>query len=196
VEWAVYFGGRLAAAGHEVAMVARGPHVAALRQHGLRVRSVNGDFAERVPVDEDPSAFGCCEVVLFCVKSYDTGEAAARLRPVLPEDTAVMSLQNGIDNEERIAAIVGARHVVGGAAFIFSTIAEPGAYHFGERDGTCTPRVEGLLAACREAGIDADGHRDDRHRPGDRVRATGGHPDAVGLSWPRPSGPYPRCTAR
>jgi len=160
-----YFGGRLAAAGHDVAMVARGPHLAALRAHGLRVRSVKGDVAVRVPVAEDPSAFDPSDVVLFCVKSYDTDEAAARLQPVLGPDTAVVSLQNGVDNEERIAAIVGAQHVVGGAAFIFSTITEPGVVThtggparivFGERDGRRSERVERLLAACREAGVDAE----------------------------------------
>jgi 2-dehydropantoate 2-reductase len=120
-----YFGGRLALAGHDVAIVARGPHLAAIRERGLRVRSVRGDFAAVVQANEDPAEFGPCDVVLFCVKSYDTEAAAARLGPLLAKDTAVVSLQNGIDNEEKIAATVGPGRVVGGAAFIFSTIAEP-----------------------------------------------------------------------
>ena len=160
-----YFGGRLAAAGHEVAMVARGPHLAALRAHGLRVRSVKGDFAVPVDASDDPSAFGPCDVVLFCVKAYDTEAAARRLAPALGPDTAVVSLQNGVDNEDQIGAVVGADHVVGGAAFIFSTIAEPGVIAhtggparivFGERDNRRSDRVESLLAACLEAGIDTD----------------------------------------
>ena len=160
-----YFGGRLAAAGHDVAMVARGPHLAALQEHGLRVSSVKGDFAVRVDASEDPAAFGPCDVVLFCVKAYDTDAAAGRLAPVLGRDTAVVSLQNGVDNEDRIAAVVGSDHVVGGAAFIFSTIAEPGLIAHaggparivvGERDNRRTARVESLLSACLEAGIDAD----------------------------------------
>jgi 2-dehydropantoate 2-reductase len=160
-----YFGGRLATAGHEVAMVARGPHLAALRQHGLRVRSVKGDFSVDVPVSEDASAFGPCDVVLFCVKAFDTESAAAGLAPVLGPDTAVVSLQNGVDNEDQLATVVGPEHVVGGAAFIFSTITEPGSVThtggparivFGERDNRRSDRVERLLAACRDAGIDAD----------------------------------------
>jgi 2-dehydropantoate 2-reductase len=160
-----YFGGRLALAGNEVAIVARGPHLAAIRERGLRVRSVKGDFTAVVRASDDPAEFGPCEVVLFCVKSYDTEPAAARLGPLLGGDTAVVSLQNGIDNEEKIAAAVGAGHVVGGAAFIFSTIAEPGVVAhtggparivFGERDGARTKRVEELLVACRDAGIDAE----------------------------------------
>ena len=160
-----YFGGRLAAARHDVAMVARGPHLAALRQHGLRVRSVKGDFSVDVPVAEDASAFGPCDVVLFCVKAFDTESAAGGLAPVIGPDTAVVSLQNGVDNEDQLAAALGAEHVVGGAAFIFSTISEPGVVThtggparivFGERDNRRSDRVERLLAACREAGIGAD----------------------------------------
>ena len=160
-----YFGGRLAVAGHDVAMVARGPHLAALQEHGLRLRSVSGDVDVRLPVAEDPAVFGPVDVVLFCVKAYDTASAAAGLTSVLGPETAVVSLQNGVDNEDLIATVVGPGHVVGGAAFIFSTITEPGVVThtsgparivFGERDDRRTERVEQLLAACLDAGIDAD----------------------------------------
>jgi 2-dehydropantoate 2-reductase len=160
-----YFGGRLAAAGHEVAMLARGEHLAALREHGLQVRSIKGDFTVSVQVADDPAAFGACDVVLFCVKSFDTDAAAARLVPLLRSDTAVVSLQNGIDNEDRIAAVIGDQHVVGGAAFIFSGITAPGHIAhtggparivFGERDRSRTERLSRFLDACQGAGIDAE----------------------------------------
>lgn len=160
-----YFGGRLAQAGHDLHFIARGPHLAALQREGLRVRSVKGDFTADVRATDDPAEIGPCDAVLFCVKSYDTEEAAARLEPLLGEDTSVVSLQNGIDNEEKIVALVGPSRVVGGAAFIFSSIVEPGVIAhtggparilFGELNGSRTARVEKLLAACREAGIDAD----------------------------------------
>jgi 2-dehydropantoate 2-reductase len=159
-----YFGGRLAVAGHDVAMVARGPHLAALQEHGLRLQSVKGDVDVRIPVAEDPAAFGAVDVVLFCVKAYDTASAAAGLTPILGPETAVVSLQNGVDNEDLLATVLGSDHVVGGAAFIFSTITEPGVVThtggparivFGERDDRRTDRVEQLLAACLDAGIDA-----------------------------------------
>jgi 2-dehydropantoate 2-reductase len=160
-----YFGGRLAMAGHDVAMIARGRHLAALRADRLTVRSVKGDFMATVRATEDPAEIGPCEVVLFCVKSYDTDVAAARLSPLLAADTVVISLQNGIDNEERLASVIGTRHVAGGAAFIFSSITEPGVIThtggparivFGEIGGERSQRLERLLSACREAGIDSE----------------------------------------
>ncbi len=160
-----YFGGRLAAAGVDVAFVARGPHLNAIQERGLRVDSVKGDFTVSVTAYEDPADIGPCEFVLYCVKSYDTDSAAMGLRPLIGPNTAVVSLQNGIDNEARLAAIIGAEHVVGGAAFIFASIVEPGVVAhtggparlvFGELDGSRTPRIEQLLAACRRGGVDAD----------------------------------------
>jgi 2-dehydropantoate 2-reductase len=159
-----YFGARLAAAGHDVAIVARGAHLAAIREHGLRVQSPLGDLTVRVPAGADPAAFGPADVVLFCVKSYDTEAAAAATVPLLTTDTAVVSLQNGVDNEEKLAAVLGAEHVVGGAAFIFSTITEPGVVvHtggparivFGELGGERSPRLERLREACADAGVSA-----------------------------------------
>ena len=160
-----YFGGRLAAAGNDVVFVARGPHLTAMRQSGLRVRSVKGDFAVTAPAYEELAEVGPCEVVLFCVKSYDTDAVAARLGPLIEAETAVVTLQNGIDNVPKLSAAVGEEHVVGGAAFIFSTIVEPGVVAhtggparilFGKVNGERTERVERLLEACQHAGIDAD----------------------------------------
>jgi 2-dehydropantoate 2-reductase len=160
-----YFGGRLARAGNDVAVMARGPHLTAIRDRGLHIHGVDGDFTAAVSASDDPAELGPHEVVLFCVKSYDTEAAASRLGPLIGADTAVLSLQNGIDNEEKIAAAVGPDHVLGGAAFIFSSITEPGVITraggparivFGELDGSRSARAERLLATCRRAGIDAD----------------------------------------
>lgn len=101
-----YFGGRLAQAGAEVHFIARGAHLQALRERGLRVRSVKGDFQVQVPATDDPAEVGPCDVVLFCVKTFDTDAAAARLGPLVGEDTAVVSLQNGVENEEKLARAV------------------------------------------------------------------------------------------
>ncbi|HET7677322.1 MAG TPA: 2-dehydropantoate 2-reductase [Candidatus Limnocylindrales bacterium] len=160
-----YFGGRLALAGHDVRFLARGRTLAALRADGLQVRSVRGDFRVHPPATDDPVEVGPCDAVLFCVKTYDTDGAAALLPPLLGPDTAVLSVQNGIDNEERIGAVAGQGHVIGGVAFIFAHVAGPAiiehtggpsALVLGELDGRTTPRVERLAAACQAAGIPAE----------------------------------------
>jgi 2-dehydropantoate 2-reductase len=172
-----YFGGRLARAGADVALLARGAHLAALRQNGLRVRSINGDFELSVEATDDPAAIGPCDIVLFCVKSYDTESAAELLPPLLRDGTAVLSLQNGVDNEEKLAAAVGAQHVLGGVAYVFATIVEPGVIAhvaapggiaFGELDGTRSERAERLLDWCERAGIPAELEPDIRVRLWDK----------------------------
>jgi 2-dehydropantoate 2-reductase len=162
-----YFGARLAEAGEDVHFLARGAHLAAMRERGLRVRSVLGDV-DLAPADthatDDPAGIGPSQVVLFTVKSYDTESASASLPPLLGPDSVVISLQNGIDNEEKLAARIGAARVAGGAAYIFAGISEPGVVRhtggrarivFGELEGQRTPRLEAFLAACQRAGIDA-----------------------------------------
>jgi len=160
-----YFGGRLAQAGADVHFIARGAHLRALREHGLRVRSVKGDFEIPVPVTDDPAEVGWCDFVLFCVKTFDTDAAAARLGPLVGDGSAVMSLQNGVENVDKLARAVGDEHVMGGAAFIFAQIAEPGviahtggpaSITFGELDGRASPRAKRLLACCEQAGFGAE----------------------------------------
>ena len=160
-----YFGGRLAQAGTDVRFIDRGPHLRALREHGLRVRSVEGDFMVRVPATDDPTEVGPCDYVLFCVKAFDTEPAAARLGPLLGEGTAVLSLQNGVDNEDKLTQAIGQDHVMGGAAFVFAGKAEPGvivytggptSITFGELDGRVSERARRLLGCCQEAGVSAE----------------------------------------
>src|ERR1700746_2093338 len=160
-----YFGARLTQAGAEVHFLARGAHLRAMREHGLQVRSVKGDFRVQVQATDDPADIGPCDFVLFCVKTFDTDAAAARLGPLLGHGTAVVSLQNGVENEEKLARAVGEDHVMGGAAFIFAGIAEPGvivhsggpaSITFGELDGRATQRARRLLAWCERAGFEAE----------------------------------------
>ena len=160
-----YFGGRLAEAGADVSLLARGAHLDTLRKHGLRVKSVRGNFSVGLPATDDPADVGPCDYILFCVKSFDTEDASARLSPLLKPKTAVVSLQNGVDNEEKVAARVGWDHVMGGVAYIFASIAEPGVIAdvggpakvlFGEFSSSTSRRAERLLEAFQKAGVNAE----------------------------------------
>lgn len=159
-----YFGGKLAQAGADVSLIARGPHLERLRRDGLQVRGALGDFSLRLPATDDPAEIGPCDYVLFCVKSYDTDEAAKGLATLVSADTAVVSLQNGMDNEERIAAHVGWEHVMGGVSYILAHISEPGVIQaggvgrvvFGELDAPTSDRGKRLLELFLKSGADAE----------------------------------------
>ena len=161
-----YFGARLAAAGHDVAFVARGRHLAAMRERGLTVRSANGDVhVARPKVTEAPATLGSADAVLLAVKLWDTETAAAAVRPLVAHGGVIVPFQNGVESIERIGAIVGGEHVMGGVAYIAATIGEPGVIvHTGTmarlRFGPVLPvqqrAAEALLAACTGAGIEAE----------------------------------------
>ncbi len=157
-----YFGAKLCRAGEAVTFVARGAHLEAIRKNGLRIKSAaDGDFVVRCPATDDPGSAGIADLVLFCVKSYDTEAAARALRPAVGPDTAVLCLQNGVDNEEKLSGIVGPSHVLGGAAYVLATIESPGVIAhafggkiaFGELDGADTPRAQRILEVLQRAGI-------------------------------------------
>lgn len=157
-----YYGKRLADGGADVTLIARGRMLEALRTNGLTIVEPEGTSTTRLPATDDPAEVGPVDVVLFCVKSYDTDDAAAGLRPLLAPGTAVVSLQNGIDNEERIAAAIGAEHVVGGAAYILASVREPGVVDasgprgivIGElAGGPPTARIQAIVEVGAVAGL-------------------------------------------
>ena len=159
-----FYGGKLADAGHEVTFIARGETLRALKQNGLTVKSLHGDFhLSRVHVTDQPQEVKECDLVLVCVKSYDTAAATSLLRSVVGPDTILLSLQNGVENEELLARELGSSQVMGGMAYIGAELVSPGvvvhsaAGHivFGERDGQQTPRAERVEQIFREAGIQA-----------------------------------------
>ncbi len=122
-----YFGAKLAHGGNEVWCVARGEHFAAMKKNGLRVNSTEGEF--RIHPDHiinSPAGAPLVDFVLFCVKTYDTESAAAQLEPVVDDKTVIISLQNGIDNEEKIQSLLKKGIVYGGVANISSRIVAPG----------------------------------------------------------------------
>jgi 2-dehydropantoate 2-reductase len=161
-----YFGAKLALAGHDVAFIARGRHLAAIRESGLVVQSGGGDVRLAKPVASDDSrSLGRFDIVLFAVKLWDTEIAAEAIKPLIAGGGAVIPFQNGVDAIERIGAIVGKAHVLGGVAYIAATIAEPGVIrHTGQmarlRFGPVLPEQQpaarDFQQACIGAGIDAE----------------------------------------
>ncbi len=159
-----YFGARLQQAGHEVAFFARGRHLAALKEKGVALRSALGAAQLRVQVFEDRAQTGPVDVVMFAVKLWDTESAAARLRPIVGEQTIVIPFQNGVESIERLARILPREQVLGGSAYIATRIAAPGVIeHIGSMAGlefgalapAQRPAAEAFLGACRDAGINA-----------------------------------------
>ncbi len=159
-----YFGGRLAAAGHDVTFIARGAHLAALRSTGLRIESPNGNLhLPRVQATDRPADIGPVDMVLFAVKMYDTEAAAEAIRPIVAPGTGVVALQNGVDAVDLLTRRLGRDAVLGGAAYVSAVISEPGTIRhtavshmlFGELDGTISPRAQALHAACVGSGFEA-----------------------------------------
>jgi 2-dehydropantoate 2-reductase len=167
-----YFGGLLARAREDLTFIARGTQLEALRARGLTVESrLAGTFTIPVQATDDPNEVGPVDLILFCVKTYDTDTAAESIRPLIRPDTMLLSLQNGIDNEERIARTTGHTSRIGAAAYVVSAIkapgvvsqtAGPGKIIFGELSGGASARTERLHDVLQRAGITAEVHPDIR----------------------------------
>lgn len=113
-----YFGALLTRVGEDVTFIARGEHLQAMKKNGLQIRSPEGDFKIEVKATNDPSYVGPMDLVLFCVKAYDTEEAALQAKPMISEDTIVISLQNGVEKEEILGRILGTEHIMGGLCLV------------------------------------------------------------------------------
>jgi 2-dehydropantoate 2-reductase len=160
-----YFGARLAATGADVTFIARGEHLKAIRADGLRVLSPLGEMhIAAAQATDDVAEIGAVDAVLFAVKLYDVEEAGTAIKPLVDPDTVVLSLQNGVDAEERLIPILGKGPVMGGIAYIFAGIESPGVIRhggplakivLGELDGRPSPRAKALLESLADAGIEA-----------------------------------------
>jgi len=157
-----YYGARLANAGEDVVFVARGAHLQALKSHGLRVKTADAETIVRVTAVGQTDAVGPVDLVLFCVKSYDTDTAAESLGPLMTPHTLVLTLQNGLDNVETIASVVGREAVLVGSVYVALQRVAPGVIvHaggegtivFGELAGGPTERTWRLAEVLQRAGI-------------------------------------------
>ena len=159
-----YIGARLSSVGAEVTFVARGPHLAAIRERGLRILSPFGDLQlDRVSATDDPQTVGDVDVVLLGTKLYDAEAAAAAISPMLGPRTAVVCIQNGVDAPEIVARAYGRERVVGCVVMINGEITGPGVIRhnamnrltLGELTARSSERVEHLTSLARAAGIEA-----------------------------------------
>lgn len=155
-----YLGARAAQAGHSVTLIARGEHLKAIRERGLQILSPEGEWSPpTLRATDNPAEAGVADLVLFCVKTYDTDSAAAAMKPMVGPDTVVLPLQNGVESEDRLTRVLGPGRVLGGSVRVVAVIDEPGvlrvntpaALVFGELDGSISPRVERIRAALSAA---------------------------------------------
>jgi 2-dehydropantoate 2-reductase len=159
-----YYGAKLARAGHEVTFVARGAHLEAMQKRGLVVRSPVGDFTVAARAVKDPSDAAPCEVAIFAVKAYSNRDALPLLARAVGSSGLALTLQNGVDSVEEVAAAVDRGRVLGGSTYIATALVEPGVIEqtgthrrivFGEVFGE-SPRVSDRVRAIHEAFAAAD----------------------------------------
>lgn len=160
-----YFGAMLARAGVDIHFVARGKHRQAIQEEGLQVISTQGNFRVMVHTTSEPEDIGPVDLLLLCVKAYDTIDALRVIGPMIEDDTMILSLQNGIDNNAKLIEAYDASRVLGGTTYIESSIASPGVIAhsgrpgriiFGELNGEKTARAEKVLQIFLKSGIDTE----------------------------------------
>jgi 2-dehydropantoate 2-reductase len=161
-----YFGAKLAKAGHDVAFIARGAHLAAMRAKGLCVESAGGAIVlPHVGATDDPSSLAPADVVMFCVKLWDVESAASQVAPLVAREGVVIPFQNGIDSHAILQRVLGASRVLGGVAYIAAAILAPGVIvhtgsmarlRVGAFNDALADRANAFVQACEQAGIEAD----------------------------------------
>lgn len=157
-----FFGAKLVQAGYDVTFIARGAHLKALQTEGLKVVGGEEFHLPRISATNDPSTVGPVDLIIFAVKAYDTDEAVQLIRPMVGPQTMVMPIQNGVGNSDRIGAVIGMEHMIGGLCRISVDIPVPGTVRlnspfkeivFGELDGHPSARTAALAAVLERAGI-------------------------------------------
>jgi 2-dehydropantoate 2-reductase len=160
-----YFGAHLARAGEEVVFIARGEHLRAIREHGLRVETPAANLVARSEATDDPAEAGAVDVMLVGVKTWQLTEAARAMRPMIAPHTIVVPLQNGVEAAAQLTTVLGAGHVLNGLCGTISRVVGPGQIlslgetnfiKFGEPDNYRSERAELLLKAFERAGVHAE----------------------------------------
>ena len=162
-------GALLARAGNDVSLVARGEHLTAIQTNGLRLKQDDEEFTVSVPATDRPSDIGEVDLVMFTVKTYHNDATIPAIRPLVGPGTGVLTLQNGVECHQQLAAELGSGHALPGAFWSASSVESPGVIasvgptprlSFGEENGGTSLRSEGIRDAFSAAGIDVDLSRD------------------------------------
>ena len=163
-----FFGAKLVKGGADVHFVARGSHLAAMREHGLTIESTDPTQSLHLPkvnVTDDPATIGPVDMVMFAVKLWDTDSAARQLLPIMTPETGIISFQNGVQKDDMLRPVFGDKALMGGVAYVGTAIGRPGVIAqtgplnrlvFGEYDRSRSPRAQAFLAACLAGGINAE----------------------------------------
>lgn len=161
-----YFGARLLQGGAaDVHFVARGQHLAAMNRDGLRIEGPEPIHVKDIHATDNPADIGVADLVMLCVKLWDTEQAIAQIRPMVGPETTIVSFQNGVLKDQYLRAAFGERQLMGGVGYVATTIKAPGVIEqtgpmqrllFGEFDGSRSARGEAMLSACLAGGIKAE----------------------------------------
>jgi 2-dehydropantoate 2-reductase len=160
-----YFGGMLSRGGNDVTLIARGPHLKAINQHGLKIVTDDQEFVVRCNATEDPRWAGPVDLILLTVKTYHNQQAVPALLPMVGTNTVILCLQNGIDSYQAAVEAAGGEKVLPGAAYIEANLAEPGVVKqtgrvvriaFGELDGSDSPRGHRILETLEQSRVPAE----------------------------------------
>ena len=159
------YGGLLARAGFEVTLIARGAHLAAIKEKGLQLIQPEDDFTVNVSATGDPSEVGPVDLVIFSVKGHQNPEAVPLIKPLVGSDTMVLTIQNGVESADELGQVYGAERVLPGSAYVLSNIVSPGVIKqlspvrkvaFGESNGDRSQRAVAIQDTFRKAGTEAE----------------------------------------
>ena len=147
-----YYGGRLAHAGQDITFIARGEHLTAIRETGLRVDSIQGDFlVQPAKATDDPGSIGTADLVVIAVKAWQLDDVIEQMRPLVAEQTIILPLLNGMEHMDKLLSAFDRKNILGGLCRISAHVAAPGYIRhvgvqpyiaFGELDNTRSQRVE------------------------------------------------------
>lgn len=159
-----YFGARLAQAGNNVTFIARGKHLEAIKENGLQLKSIKGDYLVKpANVSESISTVKNINLIIICVKTWQLADIATQIKPVLNSNTMVISLLNGVENQDILCNVIDKKHVLGGLCKIVSKVENYGIINhisynptivFGELTNQKTERSLKLEQLFLEAGFE------------------------------------------